>query len=595
MKQTKKSILMDILKQLWRFKPKLALTMILELIFVVMSQFITILTPAIIMTILSSPLDWQCIVLTIVGLFSLFGIVSFFSHYFTESNSNEYIDVRLQVFASKWVKKISDLDYQYYESKEAQLALEKSATALYTNNDVGLEGVYRNIVVVATCVVSLFISLVFISQISLWVALPLILLSWLSYFIYDKCNQLYLINDEKQTSNYSLTRYFRNISKQIDKGKDIRLYQLNPFLAAKMAENEADLQVKVRQSKKYLLFIAQSEVVIGFVRDGLTYGLLIYLMIQQKINFNSFVLTLGMMMNYSTRFVALTKEISNLKKNLDISKRYYEFIQDKHVISTEGEKTADSFEIVFDHVSFAYPGSDKNVLEDFNLCFRAGEKLALVGINGAGKTTLVKLLCGLYEPTAGNIFVNGINLKQINKQWYFSQLGVIFQEINLFAYTIGENVSSQIEGEYELAKVEQALQMADVDKVVSELDKGAFSHIGTEIAADGINLSGGQLQKLLMAKAIYKNPTLLVLDEPTAALDAIAERNLYEKYNAVTQGKSALFISHRLASTRFCDRIIFLENGQIIEEGTHESLMRLNQKYAEMFEVQAQYYKEQQV
>lgn len=317
-------------------------------------------------------------------------------------------------------------------------------------------------------------------------------------------------------------------------------------------------------------------------------------MMHGMIEMSSFVLYIGIVISYGQRFTALTAEIAKLHSNLDLTKRTYEFEMDKNVINQDGKKASTPFDIIFENVSFQYPDSEKYVLKNFNLHFTTGEKLALVGVNGAGKTTIVKLLSGLYTPTSGRILVNGIDLKEINKEDYFGKLGIVFQEIDLFSMTIGENISCMHEEDYDENRVQEALRISKLDTIVNQLPKGIHSYINTDLSSDGINFSGGQQQRLLLAKAYYKNPSLLILDEPTAALDALAEKDMYEEYKEITKDTSALFISHRLASTRFCDNIVFLENGEIIEQGTHEQLMKLNGKYAEMFDVQAKYYKEEE-
>jgi len=243
-------------------------------------------------------------------------------------------------------------------------------------------------------------------------------------------------------------------------------------------------------------------------------------------------------------------------------------------------------------VTFVYPGSDQKILDDFSLCIRPGEKLALVGVNGAGKTTIVKLLCRMYHPVSGRILINDVDLEELNADDYMQYLGVIFQDSDLYSYTIGENVSSLKEGDYDEQKVMDALKEAGASEFISSLKNGIHTYIGKEIDENGIDVSGGQKQKLLFARAWYKNLSILIMDEPTAALDAISEQELYSRYALLSKDKNALFISHRLASTKFCDRIVLLQNGRIAEEGTHDTLMQQHGIYYNMFNVQSRYYQE---
>ena len=221
---------------------------------------------------------------------------------------------------------------------------------------------------------------------------------------------------------------------------------------------------------------------------------------------------------------------------------------------------------------------------------KAGEKLAVVGLNGAGKTTLIKIICGLYNPTSGKIYINGHEKDEYNIYDYFSLFATVFQDYYFLPVSIANTISSHTDENTDRNKVIKCLDLAGLSKKVSELENSIDSMLNKQLNENGIELSGGEKQKLLLARAIYKNAPILILDEPTAALDPIAENELYQKYNALTQNKTSIYISHRLASTRFCDRIIYLENGKNIEIGSHTELMKNGGKYAKLFEIQSHYY-----
>lgn len=257
---------------------------------------------------------------------------------------------------------------------------------------------------------------------------------------------------------------------------------------------------------------------------------------------------------------------------------------------------ASDIKIEFREVWYKYTGAEDYTIKGLNLTIEPGESIALVGMNGAGKTTLVKLICGLYAPAKGEILVNGKRIDEYNIEEYYTLISAVFQEIDNVAFTIQEFVSSS-DPDKPTAKDDAiaALKSAGIWEKISSLPCGIDTHLQKGVYEDAVDLSGGQMQKLLLARAIYKDGPILILDEPTAALDPIAENNLYLQYRELTKGKTSIYISHRFASTRFCDRIILLQDGVITESGTHDELMALNGQYAYMFGVQSQYYKEGEV
>ena len=257
-------------------------------------------------------------------------------------------------------------------------------------------------------------------------------------------------------------------------------------------------------------------------------------------------------------------------------------------------RTKEAVGIELEHVSFTYPGSRVPTLKDLNLTIRPGEKIALVGLNGAGKSTLVKLLCGLYRPTSGTIRVGGRPMSSFGKEEYFSMIAAVFQDVKLLPLTIAQNVASDNGEDIDRQRVRQCLSLAGLWEMVDGLPRKEDTPLGRGVLDDGIDLSGGERQKVWMARAFYKEASILILDEPTAALDPLAEQEIYEKYVQMSEGKTSLFISHRLASTRFCDRIVLLENGRITEQGSHEELMEKNGAYAGLFEVQGRYYRKEE-
>ena len=256
------------------------------------------------------------------------------------------------------------------------------------------------------------------------------------------------------------------------------------------------------------------------------------------------------------------------------------------------EKRRDrKYEVEFHNVSFKYPGSENYALRNVNMKFEIGKRLAVVGMNGSGKTTFIKLLCRLYDPTEGEILLNGIDIRKYNYIEYMMIFSVVFQDFQLFALTLGENVAS--ESAYDRGRVMDSLKKAGFTERLSELQEGVDTYLYKDYDKNGVNISGGEGQKIAIARALYKDSPFIILDEPTAALDPIAEAEIYSKFNDIAGDKTAIYISHRLSSCKFCDEIAVFHEGAVIQQGTHASLVAdKNGKYYELWHAQAQYYSE---
>ena len=256
------------------------------------------------------------------------------------------------------------------------------------------------------------------------------------------------------------------------------------------------------------------------------------------------------------------------------------------------EKRDDNdYSIEFRDVSFKYPSSEAYALRHVSLKFRIGEKLAVVGMNGSGKTTFIKLLCRLYDPTEGVILLNGVDIRKYDYQEYLSIFSVVFQDFQLFAFSLGQNVAAG--AAYDRSRVERCLDEAGFGQRLSEMPEGLDTCLYHDYDTNGVEISGGEAQKIAIARALYKNAPFIVLDEPTAALDPVSEYEVYQKFNEISGGKTAIYISHRLASCRFCDDILVFDEGKIVQHGTHETLLaQADGKYAALWNAQAQYYTE---
>ena len=292
---------------------------------------------------------------------------------------------------------------------------------------------------------------------------------------------------------------------------------------------------------------------------------------------------------------SLLQTAGGMRNNASFLKLIFEFLDIPNKMyqgSLTVEKRMDrDYEIEFRHVSFQYPGSETYALKDVSMKFRIGERLAVVGRNGSGKTTFIKLLCRLYDPTEGEILLNGINIRKYNYAEYMSVFSVVFQDFKLFSYTLGENVATKIN--YDALLTKQCLVDAGFGERLNELNDGLDTYLYKEFCKQGIDISGGEAQKIALARALYKDAPFIVLDEPTAALDPIAESEVYSNFDKLVGDKTAIYISHRLSSCRFCDDIAVFDNGQIVQQGNHDELVSDESgKYHELWCAQAQYYTE---
>ena len=289
----------------------------------------------------------------------------------------------------------------------------------------------------------------------------------------------------------------------------------------------------------------------------------------------------------------LVEAVGTLKANVPFMRTLYEFLDIPNSMyqgSLTTEKRSDrNYQIEFRDVSFRYPGAETWALRHVNMKFRVGSRLAIVGENGSGKTTFIKLLCRLYDPQEGEILLNGIDIRKYNYRDYMGVFSVVFQDFQLLSQSLGSNVAGSVQ--YDPERVKQALTDAGFGERLSTLEKGLDTILYKDLSEDGVDISGGEAQKIAIARALYKNAPFIILDEPTAALDPLAEAEIYSKFNEISGDKTAIYISHRLSSCIFCDEIAVFHQGQVIQQGTHEALLAdTDGKYHALWTAQAQYY-----
>lgn len=402
---------------------------------------------------------------------------------------------------------------------------------------------------------------------------------------------------EPLTEVYRQEDFLKAYAGEDKAAKDIRLFEQKKLIY-KLMEKNMDKEWELADKRRFKQ--AKSFGIRGALAQAV--GCLAYLIVGARalagiFGIGSVVQYVGAIMKLSEGIRVLIYALQHITMQGPHCQEYLDFIGEgedkkKYCHEQDGQRLMqipEDYTIEFEHVSFRYPGSEEWVLKDINITLKKGEHFAVVGMNGSGKTTFIKLLCRLYEPEQGRILLNGTDIREFCYEDYQKMFAVVFQDFQIFALPLGENVAASMH--YDENRVRACLEQAGAGEFVSGLSKGLEQPLYT-VEADGVNISGGEAQKIALARALYKNAPFVILDEPTAALDPIAEAEIYAGFQGMVQSKGALYISHRLSSCRFCDTIAVFHEGRLVQIGTHEELLTAEDgKYYELWQAQAQYYR----
>lgn len=564
---------------------------LLRLIVEVMAPFFAMALPSVVIALLLAGKDEGEVVLLVLGYAIILLLLHTVKNYLEQRTQTITFLFRIGVL-EELVRKIMSIDYAYIESGEGQEQLTKAKRAILEGNEVGCEALIDETLIFIINITGLIVYSIVSARLNIWILLFLVVTTLVVIYM-NRRNRKWVENHKDYWSPYDKKlNYLYVQSIDTKNGKDIRLYKMKEWFLESFNELFDGRFKWYKNEYKRYYFAKIIERMMAFLRDGIVYGYLIYEMVQ-GMSLDLFLLYLGVVAGFSIWMKRIFDSFHKMEMNSHIITDYRNFMtinDEEDNIEEMSIPRSKTHEIKLEDVSFKYSGSDSYVLKDINLTIKEGEKLALVGMNGAGKSTLVKLICGLYIPTEGRILLDGIDIRRFSKEEYYKEFAVVFQDIFAFAFSIAQNVACTKEVDTDYQRIEESLKEAELWDKVKILPKKMNTVMLKELDEEGIVFSGGEMQKLMLARALYKDASVVILDEPTAALDPIAENTMYEKFNSYIRGKTSIFISHRLSSTRFCNRIIFLKGGEIIEEGNHERLMKKNGEYANMYKIQSHYY-----
>ena len=494
---------------------------------------------------------------------------------------------------TRFYRKYATTSYQNVEPHSKQVDFQNAFSALNGDN-WGIGQFFRKTPLFVYNLIGLVLYAGFLTAIDVKILLILIAMT-VSCLVFERVSYRYQQRSRPEEGACRQDTFLlRNYCCGIENAKDIRLYGIENWFPKRMKQ-VYDRRIRINANiwgRMKLMDISNAVFLVA--RDIVAYGLLIRQVLAGQLSVAEFTFFIGIISGFTAWLTEMVTNFSYLRKaaiQQGYLRAYMEM--DDCLMQGSGEELAPLScppSIEFRDVTFTYPETDKPVLEHLNLTIRPGQKIALVGANGAGKTTLVKLLTGLYRPDSGEILLGGRNIESYSQEEYFDLIGTVFQEPFLMAFSIEENIACCDEQQADHQRVCRCLQRAGLWERIERLPKGVKTPYTKELYEDGESFSGGEAQRLMLARALYKDAPVMVLDEPTAALDPLAEAQMYAQYNDLTANKTSIFISHRLSSTQFCDRVLYLEGGKIVEDGTHQQLMALGGSYAKMFAYQAYYY-----
>ncbi len=532
--------------------------------------------------------------LTIAGFVIGLMLVSAASAYVNTNTLFGRISLRAEI-AHLLNRKAVNTSYPNVDDDKFIKLLIKSRECTYSSNEA-TEAIWTTLTMLTTNIFGFLIYVSLLTTVKPFLIVVILATTVVSFSIGNCVNEYGYRHREEEAEYERHMNYLSMRVEDLSAAKDIRIFGLRTWIEELHEKAMSSYTAFHKKAQGVYIWSPIADLVLTFLRNAIAYAFLISLVIRDGLGVAEFLL-------YFTAAGGFTGWVSGIlsgfgtlyKQSMDISTireclEYYEPFQFDGGMHIEAEAERE-YELRLECVSFRYPGAAQDTLTNINLTLHPGEKLAVVGLNGAGKTTLIKLICGFLDPTGGRVLLDGQDIRNYNRADYYTMFSAVFQDFSLLAGTIAVNVAQNNVG-IDMERVRECIEKAGLRAKVESLADGYETYLNREVYEGATLLSGGETQCLMLARALYKNAPFIILDEPTAALDPIAESEMYQKYHEVTGGRSSIYISHRLASTRFCDRIILIDNAGILEEGTHEELLRLGGRYAGLYDVQSKYYRE---
>lgn len=496
--------------------------------------------------------------------------------------------------SSKFFKTVK---YENVEDSQFQDRIEIGSKALSSDGQ-GFQHTYVALMTLFGLGVSIVLFFILLSFYEIWVAViclvSTILTSLLNTFL---ASYMHKKEDAEAHANRQAEYYNRTCS-DFNYGKDIRVFGLRSSLINKYQDKSISYVQVIRDIENKRLLTALAKMLILLIQDGLSFYLIIKGYFDGVLSISMVSLYLTAIVAYSTVLREFISNMEQILEDLKMTSTYFRTIDKEELFKSEGTVKAfpkdTKVKIEFQHVYFKYPHTEVNILNDLNLTINPGEKIAIVGTNGAGKSTIVKLISGLFIPDKGTILINGIPTTDFDRESYYSMFSTVFQDFRIYACSAIENIVGDDKSPEARERGIQCLKTVGLGEKIESLSNKYDTMLTKGVEDDGVDLSGGQKQKIAIARALYKDGNVIILDEPTSALDALAEADIYQSFDGLIKEKTAIYISHRLSSTKFCDHIAFFDKEGLKEYGTHDELMDKKCEYYKMFTIQGQYYQEEE-